>query len=140
MSKISFVIPCYRSEKTLEFVIDEIRSAMQGLTDIKNEVANSGSTGQIDNKITALAAAFTNCKTTVEGYIAQAAGGTVSQGNLQAIQNTISGWLDTNGAFSELENLCDKHKKDISQDVIDRLGEYREQLQALVDEIKKLIQ
>lgn len=32
MSKISFVIPCYRSEKTLEFVIDEIRSAMQGLT------------------------------------------------------------------------------------------------------------
>lgn len=32
MSKISFVIPCYRSEKTLEPVVKEIRDTMQGMT------------------------------------------------------------------------------------------------------------
>ncbi|MCM1182551.1 MAG: glycosyltransferase family 2 protein [Roseburia sp.] len=32
MSKISFVIPCYRSEKTLEAVVEEIRDTMRGMT------------------------------------------------------------------------------------------------------------
>ncbi len=31
MQKVSFVIPCYRSEKTLESVVNEIRETMQGL-------------------------------------------------------------------------------------------------------------
>lgn len=31
MQKVSFIIPCYRSEKTLESVVDEIRNTMQGL-------------------------------------------------------------------------------------------------------------
>ena len=33
MGKISFVIPCYRSENTLESVVDEIRKTMQEMTD-----------------------------------------------------------------------------------------------------------
>ena len=32
MSKISFVIPCYRSENTITAVVDEIRTTMPGLT------------------------------------------------------------------------------------------------------------
>lgn len=32
IKKVSFIIPCYRSEKTLEYVIAEIRDTMQGLT------------------------------------------------------------------------------------------------------------
>ena len=32
MSKISFVIPCYRSENTLKAVVDEIIATMRGLT------------------------------------------------------------------------------------------------------------
>ena len=31
MKLVSFVIPCYCSEKTIASVLDEIRSAMQGL-------------------------------------------------------------------------------------------------------------
>lgn len=31
MQKVSFIIPCYRSEKTLEGVVDEIRNTMQAL-------------------------------------------------------------------------------------------------------------
>ena len=31
MDKVSFVIPCYRSELTLEGVVEEVRSAMEGL-------------------------------------------------------------------------------------------------------------
>ena len=31
MSKISFIIPCYRSEKTLAHVVEEIRETMRGL-------------------------------------------------------------------------------------------------------------
>ena len=33
MKKVSFVIPCYRSAKTLPGVVDEIRTAMAGLSD-----------------------------------------------------------------------------------------------------------
>ena len=33
MKKVSFVIPCYRSAKTLPNVVDEIRGAMAALTD-----------------------------------------------------------------------------------------------------------
>jgi len=33
MKKISFVIPCYKSERTLEGVIDEIRNTMQTISD-----------------------------------------------------------------------------------------------------------
>lgn len=38
MSKVSFVIPCYRSEKTLESVIDEIRETMRGLTEYTYDI------------------------------------------------------------------------------------------------------
>lgn len=38
MKKISFVIPCYRSEKTLEHVVTEIRDKMKTLTDYSYEV------------------------------------------------------------------------------------------------------
>lgn len=31
MSKISFVIPCYRSEHTIEAVVEEITDTMKGL-------------------------------------------------------------------------------------------------------------
>ena len=38
MKKISFVIPCYRSEKTLEHVVTEIRDKMKTLADYSYEV------------------------------------------------------------------------------------------------------
>lgn len=38
MRKISFVIPCYRSEKTLEHVVTEIRDKMKTLADYSYEV------------------------------------------------------------------------------------------------------
>ena len=36
MKKISFVIPCYRSEKTIEGVVGEIESTMEILSKEKN--------------------------------------------------------------------------------------------------------
>lgn len=38
MEKISFVIPCYRSEKTLPHVVDEIRNTMTGLSQYEYEI------------------------------------------------------------------------------------------------------
>ena len=38
MDKVSFVIPCYRSELTLTHVVEEIRTAMAGLTNYVYEV------------------------------------------------------------------------------------------------------
>lgn len=45
ISKISFVIPCYRSEKTIGGVIDEIESVMKGLSKYSYEIicVNDGS-------------------------------------------------------------------------------------------------
>lgn len=37
-TKVSFVIPCYRSEKTLPGVVEEIREAMQKLTDYRYDI------------------------------------------------------------------------------------------------------
>jgi undecaprenyl-phosphate 4-deoxy-4-formamido-L-arabinose transferase len=38
MDKVSFVIPCYRSELTLEGVVEEVRSAMEGLGEYGYEI------------------------------------------------------------------------------------------------------
>ena len=38
MKKVSFVIPCYRSEKTLEGVIAEIKSTMEKLNQYIYEI------------------------------------------------------------------------------------------------------
>lgn len=38
MDKVSFVIPCYRSELTLEGVVEEVRSAMEGLGEYSYEI------------------------------------------------------------------------------------------------------
>ena len=38
MDKVSFVIPCYRSELTLPGVIDEIRETMEGLEGYSYEI------------------------------------------------------------------------------------------------------
>lgn len=38
MEKISFVIPCYRSEKTIGSVVEEIREAMHSLSDYSYEI------------------------------------------------------------------------------------------------------
>ena len=38
MDKVSFVIPCFRSEVTLESVVDEIRKTMEGLTEYCYEI------------------------------------------------------------------------------------------------------
>ncbi len=38
MKLVSFVIPCYRSEKTIEGVINEINETMAGLPDYKHEI------------------------------------------------------------------------------------------------------
>jgi undecaprenyl-phosphate 4-deoxy-4-formamido-L-arabinose transferase len=38
MSKISFVIPCYRSEKTLEGVVTEIQDTMKSLSDYEYDI------------------------------------------------------------------------------------------------------
>ena len=36
--KISFVIPCYRSEKTLSSVVDEIKKKMASMSDYEYEI------------------------------------------------------------------------------------------------------
>ncbi len=38
MKKVSFVIPCYRSEKTLEHVVVEIQDKMKTLEEYEHEV------------------------------------------------------------------------------------------------------
>ncbi len=38
MKKVSFVIPCYRSEKTLEHVVEEIKNKMKELTEYSYEI------------------------------------------------------------------------------------------------------
>lgn len=38
MKKVSFVIPCYRSEKTLEHVVEEIRDKMKSLAEYSYEI------------------------------------------------------------------------------------------------------
>ena len=38
MKKISFVIPCYRSSKTLPGVVAEIEETMQKLPDYRHEI------------------------------------------------------------------------------------------------------
>ena len=52
-SKISFVIPCYRSEKTIESVVNEIEETMQAQTDYDYEIVliNDGSPDNTWGKI-----------------------------------------------------------------------------------------
>ena len=38
MEKVSFVIPCYRSEKTITHVVNEIRDTMAGLSQYEYEI------------------------------------------------------------------------------------------------------
>ena len=38
MSLVSFIIPCYRSEKTIGGVVNEINSAMAGLPGYEHEI------------------------------------------------------------------------------------------------------
>ena len=38
MMKVSFVIPCYRSEKTLEVVVDEIENKMRQMEEYTYEI------------------------------------------------------------------------------------------------------
>ena len=40
-TKISYVIPCYRSEKTLEAVVEEIRDTMTSLHEYAYEIIRS---------------------------------------------------------------------------------------------------
>lgn len=62
MSKVSFVIPCYRSEKTLPGVIDEIRTTMDGLSEYTYEIilVNDCSPDNTFETIKELAAKYDN--------------------------------------------------------------------------------
>ncbi len=57
MSKISFVIPCYRSENTIERVIDEIQTTMLQRADFPYEIicVNDCSPDHVDDKLAELA-------------------------------------------------------------------------------------
>lgn len=57
MSKVSFVIPCYRSAKTLEGVVAEIRETMQSMTAYEYDIflVNDCSPDDTYEVITALA-------------------------------------------------------------------------------------
>lgn len=62
MSKISFVIPCYRSEKTLEGVVTEIRDTMQTMPKYQYDIilVNDCSPDDTFQVITKLCAAYDN--------------------------------------------------------------------------------
>ncbi len=60
--KISFVIPCYRSEKTIGSVVDEIRDTMSGMPDYTYEIilVNDGSPDNTWDKLKEIAAKADN--------------------------------------------------------------------------------
>ena len=62
MSKVSFVIPCYRSAKTLEGVVAEIRETMQSMTAYEYDIflVNDCSPDDTYEVITALAQKYKN--------------------------------------------------------------------------------
>jgi undecaprenyl-phosphate 4-deoxy-4-formamido-L-arabinose transferase len=62
MSKISFVIPCYRSEKTLEGVVTEIQDTMKSLSDYEYDIVlvNDSSPDNTFSVISSLCDRFDN--------------------------------------------------------------------------------
>ena len=64
--KISYIIPCYRSEKTLEAVITEIKATMTSMTEYSYEIVlvNDGSPDNTWNKICELV----NNNTNIRGF------------------------------------------------------------------------
>ena len=62
MSKISFVIPCYRSENTLEEVVAEINEAMRALSNYTYEIIliNDSSPDGTFNTIKRIASKYEN--------------------------------------------------------------------------------
>ena len=62
MSKVSFVIPCYRSAKTLEGVVAEIRETMQSMITYEYDIflVNDCSPDDTYEVITALAQKYKN--------------------------------------------------------------------------------
>ena len=51
MEKVSIVIPCYNSEDTILYVVDEIMSVIKELFDYEIILVNDGSTIELWNTI-----------------------------------------------------------------------------------------
>lgn len=124
----------------VEAVVEQAAYQLNAMTTYFDSIPNSDTSSfqkQIDN----LSKAIDDCITEVNDVTNQE--NTVERNNkLKSVRDEINGWLAAGGLFDQLNTACtgiSGQKKEIAQQIINKLKTYREELTALIGRIDGLL-
>lgn len=126
---------------TMNEILESVSSQMQTMY---NELKNVSDThnapnGQFGRQLTATTE---NIKKSLDDVTLLLSNGNEKQkSDLEKVSNVLSGWVAKDSDFDKLEDACKNSQShtDAAQDVIGKLGTYRETVNAILAEIRKLL-